>query len=185
MDPLPAGLATLPITLSIMVVVPVATKLLSTIGPRPMMIGGPLISAIGLAWLSRITADGSYAAQVLPGLIVLGLGMAFVFVPLQNLALTGVEPQDAGAASATLNSALQIGGSIGLSVFTALYASTVADYAGGGSELDAFTSGYAAAFLAAAIGLVLAAVIAAVFIRGSKSELLPQGSDTETAVPVH
>ncbi len=185
MDPLPAGLATLPITLSIMVMVPVATKLLSTIGPRPMMIGGPLIAAVGLAWLSRITADGSYAAQVLPGLIVLGLGMAFVFVPLQNLALTGVEPQDAGAASATLNSALQIGGSIGLSVFTALYASTVADYPRGGSELDAFTSGYAAAFLAAAIGLVLAAVIAAVFIRGSKSELLPQGSDTEMAVPVH
>jgi len=185
MDPLPAGLATLPITLSIMVMVPVATKLLSTIGPRPMMIGGPLIAAVGLAWLSRITADGSYAAQVLPGLIVLGLGMAFVFVPLQNLALTGVEPQDAGAASATLNSALQIGGSIGLSVFTALYASTVADYSGGGSELDAFTSGYAAAFLAAAIGLVLAAVIAAVFICGTKSELLPQGSDTETGVPVH
>jgi len=61
----------------------------------------------------------------------------------------------------------------------------VADYSGGGSELDAFTSGYAAAFLAAAIGLVLAAVIAAVFICGTKSELLPQGSDTETGVPVH
>lgn len=185
MDPLLAGLATLPITLSIMVMVPVATKLLSTIGPRPMMIGGPLVSAIGLAYLSRVTADGSYLVQVLPALIVLGLGMAFVFVPLQNLALTGVEPHDAGAASATLNSALQIGGSIGLSVFTALYAARVADSDAGGSKLDALTSGYSAAFLAAAIGLVLASIIAAVFIRGSKSELLPQGSDSEAAVFVH
>jgi MFS family permease len=165
--------------------VPIATKLLSTIGPRPMMIGGPLVSAIGLAYLSRVTADGSYLVQVLPALIVLGLGMAFVFVPLQNLALTGVEPHDAGAASATLNSALQIGGSIGLSVFTALYAARVADFGAGGSQLDAFTSGYSVAFLAAAIGLVLASIIAAVFIRGSKSELLPQVSDTEAAVYVH
>ncbi|MBF4621434.1 MFS transporter [Clavibacter sp. VKM Ac-2542] len=185
MDPLPAGLATLPMTLMIMLMAPVATKLLSSVGPRPMMIGGPLISAAGLAYLSRITVDGSYFVQVMPALIVLGVGMAFIFVPLQNLALTGVKPQDAGAASATLNSALQIGGSIGLSVFTALYASTVNRYDGGGSELDAFTSGYSVAFLAAAIGLVLASIIAAVFIRGSKSDLLPQGADAEAAVPVH
>lgn len=185
MDPLPAGLATLPMTLTIMVVAPVATKLLSSVGPRPMMIGGPLIAAVGLGYLSRLTADGSYVVQVLPALIVLGLGLAFVFVPLQNLALTGVAPHDAGAASATLNSALQIGGSIGLSVFTALYAAAVARYDGGGSELDAFADGYSVAFLAAAIGMVLASVIAAVFIRGSKSELLPQGSGTEAAVPVH
>jgi hypothetical protein len=123
----------------------------------------------------------------MPALIVVGIGMAMIFVPLQNLALTGVEPQDAGAASATLNSTLQIGGSIGLSVFTALYESTVASYDGGGSQLDAFTSGYSVAFMAAAIGLVLASIIAAVFIRGSKAELLPQGSDAAVAtqVPVH
>jgi hypothetical protein len=115
--------------------------------------------------------------------------MALVFVPLQNLALSGVELQDAGAASATLNSALQVGGSIGLSVFTALYASAVARYDGdatsGASQLAAFASGYSAAFLAAAIGMVLAAVIAAVFIRGSKEELLPPGGDSEAALPVH
>nr|WP_286132233.1 MFS transporter [Clavibacter michiganensis] len=187
MDPLPAGLATLPMTLMIMVMAPVATKLLSTVGPRPLLIVGPLISAAGLAYLSLITPDGSYFVQVMPALIVVGIGMAMIFVPLQNLALTGVAPQDAGAASATLNSALQIGGSIGLSIFTALYASTVAGYDGGGSQLDAFTSGYSIAFIAAAIGLVLASVIAALLIRGTKSELLPQDTDAATAtqVPVH
>ncbi|MFB2556720.1 MFS transporter [Herbiconiux liangxiaofengii] len=185
MDPLPAGLASLPMTLVIMVVAPIATKLLPVIGPRPLMIGGPLIAAVGLVYLSRITADGSYLVQVLPALIVLGIGMAMIFVPLQNLALAGVAPHDAGAASATANSAMQIGGSIGLSVFTALYASAVAGYDGGASQLAAFTSGYSAAFLAAAVGLVLASIIAAVLIRGSKSELLPQGADAEAALPVH
>lgn len=187
MDPLPAGLATLPMTLMIMVIAPVATKLLSSVGPRPLMIVGPLISAAGLAYLSLITPDGSYFVQVMPALIVLGIGMAMIFVPLQNLALTGVAPHDAGAASATLNSALQIGGSIGLSIFTALYASTVAGYDESGSKLNAFTSGYSVAFVAAAIGLVLASVIAAVLIRGSKSELLPPSADapTSTQVPVH
>jgi EmrB/QacA subfamily drug resistance transporter len=192
LDPLPAGLASLPMTAVIMVVAPVATKLLPAIGPRPLMIGGPLIAAAGLVYLSFITADGSYLVQVLPALIVIGVGMAMVFVPLQNLALSGVAPHDAGAASATANSAMQIGGSIGLSVFTAIYASAVAGFspaagtAAGVAQLQAFTSGYSAAFLASAVGLVLASVIAATLIRGSKDELLPQAADASSAaVPVH
>lgn len=192
LDPLPAGLASLPMTAVIMVVAPIATKLLPAIGPRPLMIGGPLIAAAGLVYLSFITADGSYLVQVLPALIVIGVGMAMVFVPLQNLALSGVAPHDAGAASATANSAMQIGGSIGLSVFTAIYASAVSGFspaagtAAGVAQLQAFTSGYSAAFLASAVGLVLASIIAATLIRGSKEELLPQAADpSSAALPVH
>jgi EmrB/QacA subfamily drug resistance transporter len=191
LDPLPAGLASLPMTLVIMVVAPIATKLLPVIGPRPLMIGGPLIAAAGLVYLSFITADGSYLVQVLPALVVIGVGMAMVFVPLQNLALAGVAPHDAGAASATANSAMQIGGSIGLSVFTAIYAASVSGFspaagtAPGFAQLQALTSGYSAAFLASAVGLVLASIIAAALIRGSKTELLPQGADAATAVAVH
>lgn len=177
MAPFASGLASLPLTLAIMIVAPIATKLLPQSGPRPMMIGGPLLVAVGLVYLSRITADGDYFVQVLPALVLMGFGMGFVFVPLQNLALSGVAPHDAGAASATANSAMQIGGSIGLSIFTAIYAATAGATSGltGTALLEAFTSGYSATFLAAAVGMVLASVIAAVFIRGEKSELLPQG----------
>ncbi|WP_241830765.1 MFS transporter [Agromyces atrinae] len=173
--PLEAGLASLPMTAAIMITAPIATRLLPAIGPRPLLIGGPLIGAAGLLYLSRITADGDYFVQVLPALIVLGIGMAMVFVPLQNLALAGVAPHDAGAASATANAMMQIGGSIGLSVFTTLYASVagaqvVTDSA---SQLAAFTAGYSIAFASAAIGLVIASIIAIVFIRGKKDELLP------------
>lgn len=183
-SPFLAGLASLPMTIVIMICVPFLTKLLPVIGPRPMMIAGPLVAAVGLVWMSSVTADGNYLTQVLPGLMILGVGMANLFVPVQNLALTGVAPEDAGAASAMANSAMQIGGSIGLSIFTAVYA--VASSAQ--TELDptaplaAFTAGYSAVFIAAAIAMVAGSVIAAVFIRGRKEELMPVHGD---AAAVH
>jgi predicted MFS family arabinose efflux permease len=108
-----------------MLIAPIATKLLPVIGPRPMLIVGPLIAAAGLFTLSGVSPEGAYFVQVAPALVLLGIGMGFIFIPLQNLALTDVAPQDAGVASAMANSAMQIGGSIGLSVFTAVYAASV------------------------------------------------------------
>jgi MFS family permease len=177
--PLEAGLATLPMTLAIMVTAPIATKLLPKIGPRVLLIVGPLIAAVGLVYLSRITPDGEYLVQVLPALLILGVGMAMLFVPIQNLALSGVAPHDAGAASATANAAMQIGGSIGLSVFTTVYAGAVAgvDVVDKASQFTAFTTGYSAAFIATAVALVVASVLAVVFIRGSKESLLPSGDE--------
>jgi MFS family permease len=175
LPPLEAGLANLPLTIAIMIVAPVATKLLPVIGPRPLMITGPIVVAAGLVYLSRITADGDYFVQVLPGLLIMGVGMACVFVPLQNLALTGVAPHDAGAASAFTNSAMQIGGSIGLSVFTAVYTGVVAGAGTGAPTPEAMTSGYSAVFLGGALVMVLGSVIAAALIRGPKSALMPQG----------
>ncbi|MFP7762008.1 MFS transporter [Marisediminicola sp. LYQ134] len=184
MAPFQSGLATLPLTLSIMVTAPFATKLLPVVGPRPLLIGGPLLVAAALVYLSFITAGGDYFVQVLPALILMGFGMGFVFVPLQNLALSGVEPRDAGAASATANSALQIGGSIGLSIFTAIYAATAGPTDGlqGAPLFEAFASGYSAAFLAAAVSMVVASIIATALIRGPKDRLLPQG---DAPVAVH
>lgn len=177
--PLEAGLATLPMTLAIMVTAPIATKLLPKIGPRVLLIVGPLIAAVGLVYLSRITPDGSYLVQVLPALLILGVGMAMLFVPIQNLALSGVAPHDAGAASATANAAMQIGGSIGLSVFTTVYAGAVAGVGvvDKASQFTAFTTGYSAAFIATAVALVVASILAVVFIRGSKESLLPTGDE--------
>ncbi|RWZ68325.1 MFS transporter [Labedella populi] len=173
-SPLLAGLASLPLTVAIAVVAPIATKLLPAIGPRPLMIAGPLVGAVGLLLLSRITPDGAYLTEVLPGLLVLGAGMGMLFVPLQNLALTGVAPHDAGAASATANATMQIGGSLGLSIFTTIYAAA-SGHATGASSPAALVDGYSAAFVAAAVGLLVAAVVAVVFIRGRKEDLLPSG----------
>jgi len=175
MSPLVAGVANVAMTVVILIVVPLLTKALPAIGPRPLMIVGPLFAAAGLFYLSFITPNGSYFTEVLPALVLLGIGLAALFVPLQNLALTGVAPHDAGAASATVNAAMQIGGSIGISVFTAIYAqATETSVTAGSDQFTAFTDGYSSVFIAAAVTMVVASLIAVFFIRGKKSELLPQ-----------
>jgi len=172
MSALGAGMASLPLPLATMLTAPFVTKLLGRVGPRPLMITGPIVVAASLLLLSRITG-GAYALEVLPALIVMGVGMAFIFVPLQNLALAGVPAHDAGVASATANSAMQIGGSIGLSLFTAVYAAVVGPHGAGMPAAAVLVDGYSAAFVAAAVGMVVAAVIAIVFVRGPRHELLP------------
>jgi len=174
MAPLVAGLSTVVMTASTLAVVPIFTRLLHVWGPRPLMILGPAVAAVGMFWLSFITADGEYLTQVMPGLILVGAGVGITFVPLQNLALVGVDPADAGSASATVNVAMQLGGSIGLSVF-ALAAAGASSAAtdSGGSPSEVMAAGYGAVFLTAGIALVAAVVAAFVCIRGKKEELLP------------
>ncbi len=183
MEPLVSGLANVAMTVVILICVPILTKLLPRVGPRPLMIAGPLISAAGLFLLVRITVDGNYWVQVLPSLVLLGIGLSMLFVPLQNLALSGVAPHDAGAAAATVNSAMQIGGSIGLAVFTVLYAGAFeGSMESGSGQLAAFTDGYVATFVGAGVAMLIAAAIAVFFIRGPKSALLPQGAGDERAM---
>ena len=170
-SPLEAGLAALPLTVVIGIVAPILAKLLPRTGPRVIMIIGPVVGAVAMVYLSRLTVDGSYWVQVFPALALLGVGMAMMFVPMQNLALVGVEPHDAGVASAATNAAMQIGGSIGLAIFTSVYASAST----GGMGLDALVDGYSAAFIATAVALVVGMVVAIVCIRGTKDELMPDG----------
>ena len=179
---LQAGLASLPLPIATMVIAPIATKLLPVIGPRPMLIVGPLIAAVGLFTLSGITPDGAYLVQIAPALVLLGIGMGFIFIPLQNLALSGVEPHDAGVASAVANSAMQIGGSIGLSLFTAVYAASVGGHSQSDVSARGLTDAYGWTFIAASILMVVASVIAVLLVRGTKDELLPmQGEATVAA----
>lgn len=161
MSPLQSGLASLPLPFAITAFAPLASRLLPRLGARALLVFGPLVAAAGLFMLSAVSFDGGYAAQVLPGLLVIGAGMAFVFVPLQNVALAGIAPHDAGAASATANAAMQIGGSIGVSVFTAVYVAETA----GRSDSVSLSSGNATVFVAAAVGMTAAAMVAAVSIR--------------------
>ncbi|MCR2826230.1 DHA2 family efflux MFS transporter permease subunit [Microbacterium sp. zg.Y909] len=180
MSALAAGLASLPLPLATMLTAPIVTTVLGRIGPRPLMITGPLVVAASLLLLSRITG-GAYAVEVLPALIVMGFGMAFIFVPLQNLALAGVPAHDAGVASATANSAMQIGGSIGLSVFTAVYAAVVGPHGSGIPATSALVDGYSATFVAAAVGMAVAAVIAIVFVRNRRPESVATGGPAADA----
>jgi EmrB/QacA subfamily drug resistance transporter len=125
-SPIKSGLAFLPMTVSIVIAATMSsTKLLPKIGPRPLIGGGMLISAAGLASLTTIGVDTSYASHVLPGILVMGAGMGLVFSSAMATATFGVQASDAGVASAMVNTMQQIGGSIGTALLSTLAASAV------------------------------------------------------------
>ncbi len=97
-------------------------------GPRPLIIFGMLMSATALALLTRIGLHSNYASAVLPSLVLLGVGLGSVFAPVINTATFGVPPQDAGVASATVNTGQQLGGSIGTSLLNSIFATATAAY---------------------------------------------------------
>lgn len=179
MSPLQAGLASLPFTLSTLFAVPLVTRALHRYGPRPLLVTGPFVVAIGLLYLSRITADGTYGVQVLPAFIIIGVGMAGVYVPVQNLALTGVAPGDSGVAAAASTSMMQIGGSVGLSIFAAVAAASYGPVTHGNGALAAasLVPGFSAAFIAAAVGMTVAGLVAASFIKGHGESVTPNAEE--------
>jgi EmrB/QacA subfamily drug resistance transporter len=102
--------------------------LLPRLGPRPLVTAGMLLAAGGMVWLTRIGPHSAYTAAVLGPLLVVGLGIGFTMAPAMNTGTFGVAPQDAGVASAVLNTGQQIGGSIGTSLLNTLAASATASY---------------------------------------------------------
>jgi EmrB/QacA subfamily drug resistance transporter len=120
-SPIKSGLAFLPMTVLIGVGAGIGSQVLTKIGPRPLLIVGPLLAASGLLQLGlRLTPESSYAGTVLPALACVAGGMGFTFVALTASAVAGVPQEDAGIASALLNAGQQVGGAIGLAVLTAV-----------------------------------------------------------------
>ena len=125
-SPIQAGFAFLPMTFSIVIAATSAsTKLLPKLGPRPLIAGGMMLAAVGLVMLTSIGVDTAYVTHVLPGILVIGAGMGMVFASAMATATFGVEPGDAGVASAMVNTMQQVGGSIGTALLSTMAASAV------------------------------------------------------------
>ncbi|OZB89170.1 MAG: MFS transporter [Microbacterium sp. 14-71-5] len=179
LSPLQAGIGTLPFTAALMGTVPFAVRMADRVGPRRQMVLGPLVSAAGLVLLGGVSADGTYWAQVLPGLVLMGSGTGFTVVPLNNLALHGVATHDAGVASATANATNQLGGSIGLAALTGLYVVAVGR---SGAGVAAVAAGHRAVFLAGAGIFVAAGVVAWVLLRSDRTGAAPGSAVELTSV---
>ena len=121
-SPLKAGLAFLPVTAGIIVGAGIAQRGIRTIGPRMQAVIGISLAAAGLFLLSGLPWDGSYVANLLPGLSLIALGMGMTFVPITLMATTGIGGDDAGLASGLLNTAQQVGGALGLAVLSTVAA---------------------------------------------------------------
>jgi Na+/melibiose symporter-like transporter len=184
--PLTAGLATLPVTLGVLVAAGAATGLTPTTGPKPLMVVGSIVAALAMILLTRVGVDTAYITHVLPAELVLGVGLGLVFVPLTNVALVGVPDHDAGAASATLNATQQIGGSLGTALLNTIYTTAITGWVTvhglvqsrqpDGSikpspSKDGLVHGYITAFAWGAGLLVLSALIILTLLNVSKRDM--------------
>ncbi len=124
------GFAFLPMSVTLLIIasVAIAARLLTKVPPRFLLIPGMLLAAGGMAWMTRISVGGSFATEVLPAEILLGLGFGLTFMPVFAVATAGVAPQDAGVTSATLNTSQQVGGSIGTALLNTIAVSASASY---------------------------------------------------------
>jgi EmrB/QacA subfamily drug resistance transporter len=173
---LKAGFAFLPFSMGIILAAGVASKLLPRFGPRFMMTGGFTAAALGLAWLSRITPDTSYLAHVLPAELLISLGMGTAFVAMSSTALFRVNPHDAGVASATLNTAQQVGGSLGTALLNTLAASATVTYLLTRTKTPSHVQaaqvhGYSVGFTVGAIFLAGAALSSLFLVSATRADL--------------
>ena len=157
-----AGAALLPMTVLIVLgMTLVAPRLLARFGARSLITAGFAFLAAGLVWLAFARPDGSYAVDVLPASLVAAFGMALAFVPSLGTAIGAARPEETGVASGLVNTSYQIGSAVGLAALTVL-SSTVA---AGAVDPGALTSGYAAAFVGAAVVAAVGGVVAVATLR--------------------
>ncbi|MGW7463563.1 MFS transporter [Streptomyces xantholiticus] len=168
MGALSAGLAFLPFCLGLVVGSLYAVRLLALFKARQLLIVGGIIGALGMFWFSRISGSGNFWADVLGPSLVTSFGIGPLLVPIAGAATAGVAPSEAGMASGLLNSARQIGGSIGLAAMSAIALAST-DSAPVSDSLDErLTAGYGMVF-AANGALLLFAVLVAVFVLPRRS----------------
>ena len=154
------GAAFLPMTVLIILVAPVAGRTSDRIGSRGLMTAGMLLVALQLIMFSRLSADASFW-NLLPGLLLGGVGMALTMTPSAAAATRSVPVDKAGVGSAVLNSARQVGGTMGIAIMGAIMAAEV----GGDVSVDAFMRGFERALLVGAGIAVVGAVVAFTLVR--------------------
>jgi predicted MFS family arabinose efflux permease len=175
---LKTGFAFLPFSGGIIVGAGLATRLLPRIGPRALMVIGLMFAAGGLLWFTGLSVHSTYLAHVLPPEILVSLGMGMTFVPMSSTALVGVDPLDAGVASALVNTTQQVGGSLGTALLNTVASAAAASYltahvrTGRAALQVAAVHGYTTAFTVSAALLASAAVAAGVLVRASRHHVL-------------
>jgi MFS family permease len=181
------GAAYIPLTFAVAIAATASSQLIPRVGTRPLIVGGALIGAAGLYWLSPIPVHGSYLTDLLPGLLVLSFGLGPMFVAVTTAANAGVPADKAGLAAALLNASQQLGGALGLAIYSALATSRTRDLlAAHASPAHALTAGFSSALLVGSIFLLAAAIIGlrATNTRGEQTEPVDHdGKPAANALP--
>jgi EmrB/QacA subfamily drug resistance transporter len=188
-SPLKTGLGFLPLTAAIIVgSTQISARLLQHVAPRVLMVPGMVLSAAGLMVLTRMTVDSQYSTEVLPALLLIGLGMGLTFMPVFATATAGVAPEDAGVTSATVNTSQQVGGSIGTALLNTIATTSATAYITAHLHSPAdrarvmpagIVHGYTVAIWWAAGVMLLAGLVAGLMVTGKAPR---HGAPAQTAV---
>jgi EmrB/QacA subfamily drug resistance transporter len=173
------GVAFLPFAVGIVVGAGLSAQLLTRVGPRLLMVSGLVLAAVGMVMLTRIGVDTGYWSHVFPAELVISFGMGVVFGPMTNTALVGVADHDAGVASALVNTAQQVGGSLGTALLNTIFISAVSSYltshrasaASPATQGLAVVHSYTVAFWVSAALISVAALVAGVLVRARRDQV--------------
>jgi MFS family permease len=153
----------------------VAAALVNRVGVRPLIASGMAILTVGLLLFTQVSVGGSYASDLLPGFLLVALGMALCFVPISIAALAGVRQAEAGLASGLINTSQQVGGAVGIALLSTIAISrTENEVAGGAAPAQALTSGFQYAFWVGAAIAVVGVIAALVLIREEELAKAPE-----------
>lgn len=168
----------------------IGARLMTRVPARMLMGPGFLTAAVGMLILTQLQVDSSYAAVILPGQLLMGLGMGTAFMPAMSLATHGIEPRDAGVASAMINTSQQVGGAIGTALLNTIAASAATAYATSHAALGAtdpeqlklqsMVHGFTGAIWWAVGILVVASAIAATFVNAGRPSMTTTSGGTGT-----
>jgi EmrB/QacA subfamily drug resistance transporter len=170
---LKTGVGYLAVALTAVAASGVAQALVTRLGVKPVLTGGMLLLGGGLVYFTQVSVGGSYVTDLLPGFLLIGVGLGFSFVPVSIAALAGVTGKDAGLASGLINTSQQIGGAVGLAILTTI-ATTRTDrlLASGEAAPQALTEGFRLAFWAGA-GFAALSLIATLLALKREDLALP------------
>jgi Major Facilitator Superfamily len=182
------GAAYLPLAFTIGISAGISSQLIARVGTRPLIVAGALVAAGGLYWLSRIPVHGSYLSNLLPAMLVLSVGFGPVFVGVTTAANAGVPADKSGLAAALLNASQQLGGALGLAIFTAVATSRTQHLLVIHTPPpQALTAGFQRALMVGSL-FILASAFVALRATNTRGEAEPQqpadGSDPSSLEPI-
>jgi len=181
-SPMKTGVAYLAVAGTAIFTSAIAAQLVTRIGVKPVLVVGMTSLTAGLVYFTQVSVGGSYLADLLPGFLLIAVGLGFSFVPISIAALAGIQPAEAGLASGLINTSQQIGGALGIAALSTIATSRTEDaIAGGSTQAAALVSGFHGAFLA---GVILAAIGIVAALTLIRRDELEQGAEPVEAEPV-
>jgi EmrB/QacA subfamily drug resistance transporter len=182
-SPMKTGVAYLAVAGSAIVTSTIAAQLVNRVGVKPVIAAGMSFLAAGLLYFTQVSVGGSYLGDLLPGFLLIAVGLGFSFVPISIAALAGVQPSEAGLASGLFNTSQQIGGALGIAALSAIATSkTEAGVASGTALPKALTDGFESAFIWGGIVAAVGILVALVLVR--RSDLETEVVEEEVPEPV-